>query len=371
MADPHVIETGLHQVTILPDVDVLFDVVFEDLRRAKRRIYLECYIVSSDRMGHELYVALDAAAKRGVDVRVLYDPLGSNRTDPAFFDDLRASGIVVQAYGRFGDLGSARDHGRVIVIDDVAYTGGAAWGDQWLPRSRGGRGWHDVCCRVAGPVVGDFVALFHQRFSEGAGDSEPADHDSGDRYPDLRLVADTPDRAHSLVYLQHEEAFRRAHRRIWIANAYFYPPKAMVEALAEAVKRGVDVRILLPGESDLPIIKRAARAEYAEWLEAGFLIWEYAVTVLHAKYAVVDDDWGSIGTFNANPTSVGLSNEVNLFFSDRTVIEALSRQFELDLTRADRVLAEDLPGRPITERVVDELSAAVWDAANRIWGPRD
>jgi cardiolipin synthase A/B len=375
MSSAQTVDTGSHRVTLLAGAEMLYQAVFGDLAAATRTIDIECYIVSSDRMGEELFRAIAAARGRGVQVRVLYDPLGSQHTEDSFFDDLRALDVQVRSYGAAPHLSGAgilgpRDHGRVIVVDGVAYTGGAAWGEQWLPRDRGGRGWHDVCCRVEGPVVEDFRALYEQRWAEAAGTRDLADLDTGQKYPDLALVADTPSRAHSLVYREHDAAFRRARSRIWIANAYFYPPPEMIDALTDAAARGVDVRILVPGESDLPIIERAARAEYKTWLDDGLLVYEYASSVMHAKYAVVDDDWGTVGTFNANPTSVGLANEVNLFFRDRAFIARLAAQYERDLSSSDPVLASDLAHRPIAQRVADRLAATVFDAANLIWGPR-
>lgn len=372
---PRVIDTGRHEIALLPGSDTIFRVVFAELARATRRIHIECYIVSSDRMGRELYVALDAACKRGVEVKVLYDPLGSNQTDESFFDDLRASGVEVRSYGqRWNATGNnvlgPRDHGRVLVVDDVAVTGGAAWGDQWLPRRLGGRGWHELCCRVTGPVVEDFERLFQQRWGEAPVEEDPHDFDTEVAHPDLRLVSDTPSRASSVVYELHEEAFARARRRIWIANAYFYPPRPMMEALTKAAARGVDVRVLVPADSDLPIIRRAARAEYRDWLAAGLRLHEYVPEMMHAKYAIVDDDWGSVGTFNANPTSVGMANEVNLFLFHEPTVAALAAQFGDDLSRSDEVRAKDLARRPILERVRDRGSSLVFDVANLVWGPR-
>jgi cardiolipin synthase A/B len=375
MHSPATVQTGHHGLTLLAGAEMLYQAVFADLAAAQDAIDIECYIVSSDRMGEELRRALAAARRRGVQVRVLYDPLGSQHTDEAFFAELRRLGVVVRSYGKLPRLSGAgilgpRDHGRVIIVDRVAYTGGAAWGEQWLPRRLGGRGWHDLCCRVDGPVVEDFRRLFEERWGEAVGEHEPVDLHTEGKYPDLALVADTPRRSHSLVYREHEDAFLRARRRIWVANAYFYPPAPMLDALTDAADRGVDVRILVPGESDLPLIERAARAEYREWLAAGLRLYEYAATVMHAKYVVVDDEWGSIGTFNANPTSVGMANEVNLVFHDRAFVAAMAEQYEQDLADSDPVTAGDLARRPVAQRVVDRLAAVVFDAANLIWGPR-
>lgn len=377
MRDPTTpIDTGLHELTLLPDTRLLLDRVYEAVGHARREVMVECYIVSSDRQGDELARVLGVARNNGSRVRVLYDPLGSQHTDPAYFESLREAGIEVRSYGeilhlRGASLIAPRDHGRIIVADHVAFTGGAAWGEQWLPKERGGRGWHDVCCRVVGPCVEDFKELFEHRWSE-AGDhpNTPQDYDTRHRYPDVRLVGDTPSRKRCRVYEAYVEAFKHAKDRIWIGNSYFFPSRATMLALAKAARRGVDVRIVLPGESDLPMIKRAARAQYSTWIKAGFKIFEYAKTVMHAKYAVVDDAWASIGTFNVNPVSVGLSNEVNLFVFDPPFVACVAEQFQRDVAASRLVTLEEVEARSLWQRVADDLAKEFWDATDLVFGPR-
>lgn len=356
------ISTGLHRLRLLPDMRLLLGTFFGDVERAVRRVDVECYIVNSDVLGRLLGIALVKAAKRGVRTRLLYDPIGSEKADPAFFDELREGGVEVRAYrdktsALFG-RGSTftRDHGRIMVVDDAAYTGGAAWGDQWLPAELGGRGWHDVCHRIEGPVVHDFEKLFEKRFSESDGHVDPCNFDTEDRYPDVRLLSDTPD-TYNVVEPVHREAIDAAKRRVWIANAYFYPSKLMKESLYRAVERGVDVRIITVGDTDLPLIKRAARADYEEWLEHGLQMLEYQPTVMHSKYLIADDDWCSIGTYNANPTSTGLVNEVNLVVRHPAFVEQVVLQFERDLAHSAPVTVEQARDRSLLTRAGDAMRA--------------
>ncbi|WP_438041086.1 phospholipase D-like domain-containing protein [Sorangium sp. So ce128] len=249
-----------------------------------------------------------------------------------------------------------RDHSRVIVIDDHAYTGGAAWGDEWLPERRGGRGWHDVCMRLEGPCVEDFAFLFERRWREADGGSEGVrDYATGRKYPDLELVADTPD-DNARVYARYREAIRRSRERIWIENAYFFPPAGMLKDLVDAAARGVDVQIILPGETDLPIIKRAARAEHAAWLDRGFTIFEYQRDVLHSKFALVDGDWCTIGTFNANPSSLSAVNEVNLFVFDPAFVAQVADLFSRDRADSRPVTRGTLAARSLRGKAADWLA---------------
>ncbi|HEU4538753.1 MAG TPA: cardiolipin synthase B, partial [Polyangiaceae bacterium] len=359
MPDPsEPVRTANHVVRLLPDMHLLLDSVYADVDRAKTRVMVQCFIFRDDELGLQFVEVLARAAARGVRTRLLYDPLGSHENAAGFFDGLRARGIEVRSYRDVpAVLGSAspwpREHGRIIVADDAAYTGGAAWAKPWLPADRGGDGWHDVCSRTQGPCVEDFVDLFERRWLEAEGADVPHDFDTKDRHPDLRLVSDTPNRD-SLVYNLHEDAFSQARRRIWVANAYFYPPPPMLEALTAAVARGVDVRVVLPGKSDLTTIARAASADYGDWLRRGLRIFEYQNVVMHSKYALVDDDWCSVGTFNANSTSVGLTNEVNLFVYDPAFVDRCAEQFERDLARSKEVTPAQLAGKGFIDTAADE-----------------
>lgn len=375
MHDPsEPVRTANHLVRLLPDMGLLLDSVYSDVDRAQSRVMIQCFIFRDDELGTQFAEVLARAAARGVKVRMLYDPLGSKDTAESFFEEMRARGIEVRPYRHLSVvLGTAdlwpREHGRIIVADDAAYTGGAAWAKPWLPIARGGDGWHDVCSRTQGPCVEDFVTLFEQRWREADGGEKVHDFDTNDRYPDLRLVSDSPKRD-SLVYNLHEDAFSQAKKRIWVENAYFYPPPPMLAALAGAVARGVDVRVLLPGESDLPTVRHAAAADYGAWLERGLRVFEYQGVVMHSKYCVVDDDWCSVGTFNANSTSVGLTNEVNLFVYDPSFVGRCAAQFERDLARSVEVTRESVAKRGFVDRTLDELGRDVMRVADAVWGPK-
>src|SRR5262249_10772085 len=154
-----------------------------------------CYIFLSDEFGNGLATRLCEAKRRGLECRVLYDPLGSVGSKKEFFEEMCGKGVDFRPYRpAWTALGSGklapRDHGRIFLLDDVAYAGGAAWALPWAPKEQGGQGWHDVNVRVTGPVVGDFEALFRQRWGEAAG-TEPQDFDTKAKYDDLRLVGDT------------------------------------------------------------------------------------------------------------------------------------------------------------------------------------
>src|SRR5438552_869454 len=168
----------MHRLALLSTGEFL-DSLFEDLARARREILVECYIVLDDELGGALADALAAAAARGVTARLLYDPLGSKEASRRFFRDLRSRGVEVRAWRRILSVPgirhlAPRDHSRTLVIDGVAYTGGAAFARQWLPRGRGGEGWRDACVRIEGPVVEDLRDLFLRRWTAVCAASAPS-----------------------------------------------------------------------------------------------------------------------------------------------------------------------------------------------------
>src|SRR5688572_5447266 len=149
----------------------MLDVLYRDVARARRRIHIECYIFSSDEFGSSFADRICEAVARGAPARILYDPLGSQSADKKFFEELCRRGVECRAYRpAWVSLGSGklapRDHGRIFLVDDAAYTGGAAWQKKWAPKDQGGEGWHDINLRVEGPVVADFAALYQERWHE-------------------------------------------------------------------------------------------------------------------------------------------------------------------------------------------------------------
>jgi cardiolipin synthase len=345
---------------------------FDDVARAERRVDVECFIVNDGALGILLAQALEGAVRRGVRVRLLYDPIGSQETSSAYFDDLRAHGVEARSYrGLFEALGGrgsavARDHGRVMVIDDVAaYTGGAAWGDQWLPSDMGGQGWYDVCTRTSGPIVADFAALFEQRWREADGSEAPTTFDTGDTYPNVRLVGDAA-AGTAVILSEHIRRFDLARERIWIANAYFYPTEDLMSSLRRAVARGVDVRVIVPGKSDLMLLERAARSAYPAWVASGLAIYEYRPVVMHCKYALADRAWATVGTFNMNATSPLLVNEVNLMVCDHDFVAEVAETFERDLELSDRVDDARIASIGLGTRLIDSAAAFILDATDAI-----
>jgi cardiolipin synthase len=357
---------------IIGDMGRFADEVLAHIERARRRVDVECFIVRDDRLGRALGDALAAAVARGVRCRLLYDPLGCRKTPRRHFEALAVRGVAVRRFGWVGALivgkllgrPAARDHARVIVADDVAYTGGHAWGDEWLPTSRGGHGWHDVCCGVEGPIVEDFAELFEQHWRQSDGRTPIADY-VGTPRDGMRLVSDAPVKE-SVVLGRYLDAIDAARRRVWMANAYFFPPPVLLDALINARRRGADVKILVPGISDVAIVQSAAQAHYRRWMEAGLELWEYQGVVMHSKYALVDDDWCLIGTFNANVASVLFAIEVALVSQNQADVSQAEHQMLEDLARSRRVDEKRVQAVGVLAAFAGRFASVLMRLANRL-----
>jgi cardiolipin synthase len=335
----------------------------ERVERAERVVWLSTFIYHSDRFGRDFGERLVRAAARGVEVRLIYDSRGSSEAEPEFFADLAERGLRVKCYrpwrvARFWRY-FPRDHGRLLIIDDTAYTGGINWSEEWWPRSRGGGGWHDVGIRVVGRCVEDFRRAYQLRWREADTLGPTADHVTQPESAAVALLADSP---HSFPFIFERlcARIRGAQRRIWIENSYCVPPRSLLDALCAAVGRGVDVKLLQPAHTDLPIVQTITRGEYRKWLDCGLQVYEYEPSVLHAKFAVIDDDWGTVGSFNAIAPGMWWANETNVVVQSGSFARILARIFERDQGRSLTVDDAWLKKQPLLARAGRRLAVFIY-----------
>jgi cardiolipin synthase A/B len=343
------IATTRHRLTLYGETEPFWADVELALESARHCVWLSTFIFHSDALGRQFGDQMVRAAARGLDVRLLYDSRGSSEADPQFFEQLAARGVRVKCYrpwrlARFWRY-FPRDHGRLLVIDEVAFTGGVNWREDWWPAARGGGDWHDVSASVQGPCVADFRVAFERRWHEADTLEKVADHVTPGLDPDVALIADSPS---SLPVIFHRlcERVGRAERRIWIENSYCVPPQPLLDALRAAAARGVDVKLLQPAQTDLPIVQTITRGDYRAWIEGGLRVYEYEPRVLHAKFAVIDDDWSTVGSFNAISPGLWWANETNLVVLDSAFAHALAQVFELDLAQSATIDADWLRRQP-------------------------
>jgi cardiolipin synthase len=364
-------------VDLLIDGPSTYRSMLEAIRAARDHIHLETYIFASDEIGREFAAALMERRGAGVAVRVLYDALGSFESEAAFFQDLESAGVEIAVYRALDDPAAlstlnTRDHRKILVVDGtVAFTGGINVSRTYSSSSGGSKredpvadGWRDTHIRVEGPAVAGFQQLFLANWRAQGKDLQ----DRGSFFPPPTgrgeellqiLQASGVERGYSPIYHAYLRAMELATERIWITQAYFAPDERFLDTLRQAARRGVDVRVLVPGVTDIDMILFASRARYGELLYDGVRLFETQDTVLHAKTAVIDGIWSTVGSSNLDYRSFLHNDEVNAIVLGARFGQLMESQFSKDAAAAKPVLLEEWRHRPLRERALETLSRVV------------
>ncbi len=343
------------------------------IEAAREFVHLETYVLRADRAGARFLRALTERANAGVDVRLLYDAVGSVQLDPAALDPLRRAGaeiVVFNPLRRFYPHWAPRrrDHRKILVVDgEIAFTGGLNIGDEYdaeAVSSESEPGWRDTHVRLRGATVRELGAVFLESWFRADGTELPwqalLDADPGQ--PGAERCAVVPD---GPVYRRRamrdllRSALEGAQHAARLTSPYFAPDRRVVEALEAAAERGVRVELVLAGKTDHPLLRRGARSTLEQLLRRGVRVHEYGAAMLHAKTAVFDGRYGIVGTSNLDRQSFQHNYEVNLVFADGQVPRALDRLFEADLDRSDQLTLERLARRGPLTRTIDRVAAAV------------
>jgi cardiolipin synthase A/B len=349
------------------------------IAQARDHVHLEVYILEDGEVGDRLAALLEKKAAQGVKVSVLYDALGSLRTPKEYFDRLRNAGIRVCAFNPVRKMSKVnnRDHRKILVVDGtVAFTGGVNVSEAYASSSIAARrsaddekekakeGWRDTQVRVEGPVVAQFQRAFIDSWLlQDCGEVARAQH-----FPPLaprgsaraRLVKADPQSRESEMYGELLGAIGRAQRRAWLAFGYFVPDPRTKQTLIDAARRGVDVRLVLPGFSDFWAPVYAGRSHYAELLDAGVRIYEWRDALMHAKTAVVDSRWSSVGSTNLDWRSFVHNYEADLVVDDAEFAKVLEERFQRDVKAATPIDRDAWRQRGAISRV-KEWVARQWE----------
>jgi cardiolipin synthase len=339
-----------------------FDAMRAAVDAAREEVLVESYIFKGDATGRSFLETLGRAVGRGVKVRVLADAFGSMTTQRAFWKEMRARGIEVRLFNPLFPhllLQPFRDHRKILVVDGrTAFTGGMNIGDEYgSSLSPHGGPWRDTHVRVDGPAAWGMAIVFTEAWHAAGGSPivlEPLAPETGGvaiLVLDSRPFRGTGEIASALAAIA-----AAARRRLWITNAYFAPRWRAIERLGEAARRGVDVRFLLPGRSDVPLVRHAGHGYYAALLERGVRIFEYQPAVLHAKTLVADDFVSLAGSSNLDFRSFHFNAECNIVMLDEETGRAFSAKFEEDLEGSVEVTAADWARRSFFHRAGDALA---------------
>lgn len=358
-------DVGRDHLTLLDDGTHTFPSMLEAIGAARSEIVLEMYWFDSDATGRKFAAALAERARAGVTVRVIYDSLGSLGVDEDMFESMRAAGADVREYHplgpwrrryRFG-VANNRDHRKILVVDDrIGFTGGINLAHAWAPVSDGGSCWHDDMVRIEGPSAKILRSVFFETWAL-LGGTVPADVESRRSTPNapIRILTNNSRKQRNEIRRAYLTEIRSAKRFVYITNSYFVPDLAVRRALRDAVRRGVDVRVLVAGESDVRAVFYATHHLYTRLLKAKIRIFEWTKTVLHSKTAIVDGEWCTIGTFNLDYRSWRSNEEVNAAIRDSGLAGAMRIRFDRDCNESHEVKLSEWRYRSLWERLLEQF----------------
>jgi cardiolipin synthase len=335
-----------NKVTQLVSGGETFPAMLRAIAGAQKSVCLETYILEQDTTGQRFAAALIERAKAGVTCRLLYDAVGGFGVGSSFLAALTDAGVqVVQfhpiaPWRRRWNL-ARRDHRKILVVDDeIGFTGGLNISDDYAAVEDGGRGWRDTHCEMRGPIVADLARSFRRTWLYSGGTPYRAPPPA-ERVPRTagtslaRLLDNTHRRRRRRIRRAYLAAINGATREILIQNAYFIPDRGVRAALRRAVHRGVDVRVICPGRSDVRIIELASLLVFRRLARAGVKILRWRGVMLHAKTAVVDALWSTIGSYNLDYISLLYNLEDTVEVLDPELGDVMTRQFAIDAANAD------------------------------------
>ncbi|HEY8878911.1 MAG TPA: phospholipase D-like domain-containing protein [Roseateles sp.] len=368
---------------LLVDGPATFAAMKTAIAAARHRILVEFYIVEDEGIAAEVGELLLRKAAEGVSVALMYDSLGSMGTDGAFFDRLRQGGIAVCAFnplnplerpGHWGVL--ERNHRKMLAADsDVAFTGGINLSNVYAEGSFGSarrqrppadadkRGWRDTQIELRGPVVAALAAVFRESWAlqgcQGQLPPAPPPRVAAPGQRVVKLVAGNPNQGINPSYTHLLQAIDASQRSVQLTMAYFAPGPEFIQALCDAARRGVAVTLVLPGRSDVAMVLHAARSRYAQLLDAGVQVYEMKQSVMHAKTAVVDGVYSSVGSSNLDWRSIVGNHEIDVIVLGDDFGQQMQTLFARDLTVSQRIDPAQWAHRGLGQRLLQGFARLV------------
>jgi cardiolipin synthase len=356
-------------VQVLSNGNETFAPLLADLRGAAHSITMQMYYGKPGVVTDSVLRALAERARIGVLVYFMYDAVGSDRLPERYRRELTDAGVRVAVFRPFRwlelDRFGHRAHSRVVVVDGrIGYTGGFGLDDKWLGDGRRAGQWRETNVRFTGPAVAQLQGAFVEEWAEATGEllleSRLFPRDQAASGPHTAgLLHSLPGAGPSPAERALALSIVGARRTLYISNAYFLPNRSFRQLLAQAARRGVDVRVLTNGdETDNSLTQFAARAHYEELLTAGVQIFEYRPGMMHAKTVVTDGAWSSIGSMNFDNRSLALNSETSLLILDRQVAAVMDSLFREDLRVSEEITLESFRRRSFVRRAL-ELGASL------------
>jgi cardiolipin synthase len=378
------IKVAGHDLTIYAESQPLFGAFVRDIHNAQKRVWLEIYIFLDDAAGQAIAAALMERARAGLDVRVLVDAVGCLSTSSMFFRHMQEAGVEVHAFHSFWEIFrrfpafrflNRRNHRKLLVIDDrVAYFGGMNIVDQSnihtvedLERLPTSAGWRDIHVRLSGPQQPEVAESFERSWQRAHGQPVPR---RSRPYREARLAPGEesiqffdsgPGRGNARAARLFSRLIRSAHHSLTFAMAYFLPVGRVLRDLMKAHKRGVFLRVVVPGESDVAIVQRATRHLYLRLLRRRFHIYERQRNMLHSKVMIVDDQWTVLGSSNLDARSLWYHLEFLAVIHSRNLAQLLNGIIAEEIAQSRRITLTECLERRWWQRLIDRLAwAARW-----------
>ncbi|RPI33816.1 MAG: hypothetical protein EHM54_10290 [Nitrospiraceae bacterium] len=358
--------TDGNKVTLLWKEQESFQVIFDSIKNAKEQICLMFYIFRNDETGKELAEILKQKAREGINVHILYDHFGSLFTPMKFWKSLREVGIQIRASRPFKWTSPLhyvhRDHRKLIIIDgEIAFTGGLNIANEYRGYHilKKKKGWRDTGIFLEGPVAEKLLEEFKKSWIIWKGipiDFKKTIPPVKDGLPVLPIFASSARGRRQMRKLLYY-GINNASEIICLTTAYFTPSRRMLQILANAVRRGVEVKLLLPGKSDVSSAHYAGRAFFAKLLRSGIRIYNYRGEILHAKTSVFDKQWSIIGSANLDFQSLRRNDEGNVGIIDRGFGEQMAGIFSEDLKNSEEITLTDWLQRPLIDKIKEHFYA--------------
>ena len=349
--------------------DEIFPAMLAAIRGARRTIDFETYIYWSGDIGREFAKALTERAAAGVKVNLLLDWVGSAKIDESYLEEMKRAGVRIEkfhpvAWYSLGRLNN-RTHRKLLVVDgQTGFTGGVGIAPQWVGSAQDADHWRDSHFEVQGPVVAQMQAVFVDNWTKTSGEvlhGEAYFPAIASRVPEglgkAQMFSSSPSGGSESMHLMYLAAITAAERSVDLSSAYFVPDALTTQALVAASRRGVKVRVIVPGPvMDSQTVEAASRGGWGPLLEAGVEIAQYQPTMYHCKVLVVDRMMVSVGSTNFDDRSFRLNDEANLNIYDPAFADAQTRVFEQDLAKSQRVTLQAWEARPMRERMAETVS---------------
>jgi cardiolipin synthase len=353
-------------VKVLKNGDEIFPVMLNAIQQARKTITFETFIYWAETIGEDFADALSKRALAGVKVHVLLDWLGSVKMEQKQLDKMMQAGVEIQRYHKphWSHLSrlNNRTHRKLLIIDgELGFTGGVGIADQWLGNASNPDEWRDTHFQVHGPVVAQMQAVFMDNWIKAQGkvlhDQHyfPVIHKAGTM--PCQMFSSSPSGGSDSMELMYLMAITAAEDSIYISSAYFVPDEMSVNALIDAAKRGVEIRIIVPGKHiDNELVRKASRAGWGDMLKANIQIAEYTPTMYHCKILIIDHLLVSIGSTNFDNRSFRLNDEANLNIMDKDFAIEQANIFNDDWQHSHQITYEDWLARPLKEKFLEKVA---------------